>query len=79
MTKMANTEQRKMVNTPITLEYAVERLNEALKNCDSIETQKWDSILRSQNDFRLRVREEIRKIKERYYCYENRKQRQNNT
>ena len=47
-------------NTPITLDYANERLTAALKAQDSAEIEKWDFIIRSENEYRVKCKQRDR-------------------
>jgi hypothetical protein len=50
------------MNTPITNEEAVVHLEKALKAGDLEEIAKWDFIIRSNNDFRIRAKQKRREM-----------------
>jgi len=52
------------MNTPITTEYALEKLKNALKNGTQEEIEKWDMCIRSNNDLRIRTKQRLRYIQE---------------
>lgn len=47
-------------NTPVTSEYANERLKEALARGDQQEIEKWDMVIRSNNELRIRAKHAAR-------------------
>lgn len=53
-----------MLNKPMTIEYALERLDEALKSQDSEEIAKWDFIIRAENDWRIKCKQRDREMKD---------------
>lgn len=55
-----------MKNEVITTEYALEKLNDALKEGDLDDVKKWDFIIRSNNEYRIKVKEKIRQAKDDY-------------
>ena len=52
------------MDTPITTEYALEKLRDALASGDTEEIRKWDLCIRSNNDMRIRAKHRQREIDE---------------
>lgn len=48
------------MNTPITAEYCLEKVKEALETKDYKKLEKWDFLLKSCNDLRVRAKQRER-------------------
>lgn len=55
--------QNVLNNTPVTTEYAAERLEAALKAGDMEEVEKWAFCIRGNNDMRVRGKHRARYMK----------------
>lgn len=55
-----------MENTPMTLEEANERLGVVLKSGNKEEIEKWDFIIRSENEWRIKNKHKERAVEEAY-------------
>ncbi len=52
------------MDTPVTTEYALEKLRDALANGETEEVKKWDLCIRSNNDMRIRAKHKQREMDE---------------